>query len=66
MAKKKKTNDRKKFWYLPDDLFKNTLFHTTGKDTIIFATKDDHAAPSTAELVEEDPNDPFEERGEKR
>lgn len=34
-----------------------------GKDTIIFATKEDHAAPSTAELVEEDPNDPFEERG---
>ncbi|XP_005741422.1 coiled-coil-helix-coiled-coil-helix domain containing 4b [Pundamilia nyererei] len=34
-----------------------------GKDTIIFATKEDHAAPSTAELVAEDPNDPFEERG---
>lgn len=45
---------------------KYSLFHTTGKDTIIFVTKEDHAAPSTAELVEEDPNDPFEERGEKQ
>ncbi|XP_061893424.1 mitochondrial intermembrane space import and assembly protein 40-like [Entelurus aequoreus] len=34
-----------------------------GKDTIIFVTKEDHAAPSNAELVEEDPNDPYEERG---
>uniref|UniRef100_A0A8C6U1M7 Coiled-coil-helix-coiled-coil-helix domain containing 4b n=1 Tax=Neogobius melanostomus TaxID=47308 RepID=A0A8C6U1M7_9GOBI len=33
------------------------------KDTIIFATKEDHEAPSNAELVEEDPNDPYEERG---
>uniref|UniRef100_A0A672YZJ7 Coiled-coil-helix-coiled-coil-helix domain containing 4b n=1 Tax=Sphaeramia orbicularis TaxID=375764 RepID=A0A672YZJ7_9TELE len=38
-------------------------FHTKGKDTIIFVTKEDHAAPSSAELVEEDPNDPYEERG---
>lgn len=34
-----------------------------GKDRIIFVTKEDHAAPSSAELVEEDPNDPYEERG---
>uniref|UniRef100_A0A3B4BN41 CHCH domain-containing protein n=1 Tax=Periophthalmus magnuspinnatus TaxID=409849 RepID=A0A3B4BN41_9GOBI len=33
------------------------------KDTIIFVTKEDHEAPSNAELVEEDPNDPYEERG---
>uniref|UniRef100_A0A8C6U511 Coiled-coil-helix-coiled-coil-helix domain containing 4b n=1 Tax=Neogobius melanostomus TaxID=47308 RepID=A0A8C6U511_9GOBI len=33
------------------------------EDTIIFATKEDHEAPSNAELVEEDPNDPYEERG---
>ena len=41
-------------------------FFTTGKDRIIFVTKEDHAAPSSAELVEEDPNDPYEERGEER
>lgn len=35
-----------------------------GKDKIIFVTKEDHEAPSSAELVEEDPNDPYEERGE--
>ncbi|XP_040060566.1 coiled-coil-helix-coiled-coil-helix domain containing 4b [Gasterosteus aculeatus] len=34
-----------------------------GKDRIIFVTKEDHASPSSAELVEEDPNDPYEERG---
>ncbi|XP_069010373.1 coiled-coil-helix-coiled-coil-helix domain containing 4b isoform X1 [Embiotoca jacksoni] len=34
-----------------------------GKDKIIFVTREDHAAPSSAELVEEDPNDPYEERG---
>ncbi|XP_078104567.1 coiled-coil-helix-coiled-coil-helix domain containing 4b [Sander vitreus] len=35
-----------------------------GKDRIIFVTKEDHATPSSAELVEEDPNnDPYEERG---
>lgn len=34
-----------------------------GKDKIIFVTKEDHATPSNAELVEEDPNDPYEERG---
>ena len=39
-------------------------FYPTGKDRIIFVTKEDHDAPSSAELVEEDPNDPYEERGE--
>uniref|UniRef100_A0A1A7YRJ3 Coiled-coil-helix-coiled-coil-helix domain containing 4 n=2 Tax=Iconisemion striatum TaxID=60296 RepID=A0A1A7YRJ3_9TELE len=34
-----------------------------GKDKIIFVTKEDHEAPSSAELVEEDPNDPYEEQG---
>ncbi|RVE73256.1 hypothetical protein OJAV_G00048890 [Oryzias javanicus] len=34
-----------------------------GKDKIIFVTKEDHEAPSNAELVEEDPNDPYEEQG---
>ncbi|XP_047439205.1 coiled-coil-helix-coiled-coil-helix domain containing 4b [Mugil cephalus] len=34
-----------------------------GKDRIIFVTKEDHAAPSSAELVEEDPNDPYEQQG---
>ncbi|KAM6927202.1 coiled-coil-helix-coiled-coil-helix domain containing 4b [Xenentodon cancila] len=34
-----------------------------GKDTIIFVSKEDHETPSSAELVEEDPNDPYEERG---
>ncbi|KAM4613778.1 mitochondrial intermembrane space import and assembly protein 40-B-like [Polymixia lowei] len=34
-----------------------------GKDRIIFVTKEDHATPSSAELVQEDPNDPYEERG---
>lgn len=41
-------------------------FYTTGKDRIIFVTKEDHDAPSSAELVEEDPNDPYEERGEEQ
>ncbi|XP_032405187.1 mitochondrial intermembrane space import and assembly protein 40-A-like [Xiphophorus hellerii] len=34
-----------------------------GKDKIIFVTKEDHETPSSAELVEEDPNDPYEEQG---
>uniref|UniRef100_H2MHB3 CHCH domain-containing protein n=1 Tax=Oryzias latipes TaxID=8090 RepID=H2MHB3_ORYLA len=33
------------------------------KYKIIFVTKEDHEAPSNAELVEEDPNDPYEEQG---
>ncbi|KAJ8265286.1 hypothetical protein COCON_G00143850 [Conger conger] len=34
-----------------------------GKDRIIFVTKEDHEAPSNAELIEEDPDDPYEEHG---
>ncbi|XP_008282028.1 coiled-coil-helix-coiled-coil-helix domain containing 4b isoform X2 [Stegastes partitus] len=34
-----------------------------GKDKIIFVTKEDHETPSSAELMEEDPNDPYEDRG---
>ncbi|KAG3295169.1 coiled-coil-helix-coiled-coil-helix domain containing 4 [Ictidomys tridecemlineatus] len=35
----------------------------TGKDRIIFVTKEDHETPSNAELVADDPNDPYEEHG---
>ncbi|KAK3512700.1 hypothetical protein QTP70_023144 [Hemibagrus guttatus] len=34
-----------------------------GKDRVIFVTKEDHEAPSNAELVEDDPNDPYEDHG---
>ncbi|KAI5607098.1 mitochondrial intermembrane space import and assembly protein 40 [Silurus asotus] len=34
-----------------------------GKDRVIFVTKEDHEAPSSAELVEDDPNDPYEDHG---
>ncbi|XP_010879879.1 coiled-coil-helix-coiled-coil-helix domain containing 4b [Esox lucius] len=34
-----------------------------GKDRVIFVTKEEHQTPSNAELVEEDPDDPYEERG---
>lgn len=34
-----------------------------GKDRIIFVTKEDHEAPSDAELIADDPNDPYEEQG---
>nr|XP_020448185.1 mitochondrial intermembrane space import and assembly protein 40-like isoform X2 [Monopterus albus] len=35
----------------------------TGKDHIIFVTKEDHETPSNAELIADDPNDPYEEQG---
>ncbi|KAJ0023919.1 hypothetical protein NQD34_003818 [Periophthalmus magnuspinnatus] len=34
-----------------------------GKDRIIFVTKEDHESPSNAELVADDPNDPYDEQG---
>ncbi|XP_075406204.1 mitochondrial intermembrane space import and assembly protein 40 isoform X2 [Tenrec ecaudatus] len=34
-----------------------------GKDRIIFVTKEDHETPSSAELVADDPDDPYEEHG---
>ncbi|XP_078517843.1 mitochondrial intermembrane space import and assembly protein 40 isoform X2 [Lissotriton helveticus] len=34
-----------------------------GKDKIIFVTKEDHETPSSAELVADDPNDPYEDHG---
>ncbi|XP_010753694.2 mitochondrial intermembrane space import and assembly protein 40 [Larimichthys crocea] len=34
-----------------------------GKDRIIFVTKEDHETPSNAELIAEDPDDPYEEQG---
>ncbi|XP_061641669.1 mitochondrial intermembrane space import and assembly protein 40 [Phyllopteryx taeniolatus] len=34
-----------------------------GKDRIIFVTKEDHEAPSNAELIADDPHDPYEEQG---
>uniref|UniRef100_A0A8C3YND6 Mitochondrial intermembrane space import and assembly protein 40 n=1 Tax=Catagonus wagneri TaxID=51154 RepID=A0A8C3YND6_9CETA len=37
--------------------------HEGGKDRIIFVTKEDHETPSNAELVADDPNDPYEEHG---
>lgn len=34
-----------------------------GKDKIIFVTKEDHETPSSAELIADDPNDPYEDHG---
>ncbi|KAK2106428.1 Mitochondrial intermembrane space import and assembly protein 40 [Saguinus oedipus] len=34
-----------------------------GKDRITFVTKEDHETPSNADLVADDPNDPYEEHG---
>ncbi|XP_063284663.1 mitochondrial intermembrane space import and assembly protein 40-B-like [Pelobates fuscus] len=34
-----------------------------GKDKIIFVTKEDHETPSSAELIADDPNDPYEDQG---
>ncbi|KPP73479.1 mitochondrial intermembrane space import and assembly protein 40-like [Scleropages formosus] len=34
-----------------------------GKDRVIFVTKEDHEAPSNAELIADDPNDPYEDHG---
>uniref|UniRef100_A0A8D0VET3 Mitochondrial intermembrane space import and assembly protein 40 n=1 Tax=Sus scrofa TaxID=9823 RepID=A0A8D0VET3_PIG len=39
------------------------VLQTLGKDRIIFVTKEDHETPSNAELVADDPNDPYEEHG---
>lgn len=39
------------------------MFYATGKDQIIFVTKEDHEMPSSAELIQEDLDDPYEERG---
>lgn len=39
------------------------IFYTSGKDQIIFVTKEDHETPSSAELMEEDLDDPYEDRG---
>lgn len=38
-------------------------FLSLGKDRIIFVTKEDHETPSNAELIADDPNDPYEEQG---
>lgn len=40
------------------------LVSMVGKDRIIFATKEDHETPSSAELVADDPDDPYEEQGQ--
>uniref|UniRef100_A0A4W5QNQ7 Coiled-coil-helix-coiled-coil-helix domain containing 4a n=1 Tax=Hucho hucho TaxID=62062 RepID=A0A4W5QNQ7_9TELE len=34
-----------------------------GKDRIIFVTKEDHETPSNAELIADDPNDPYGDQG---
>lgn len=39
------------------------VFSLPGKDRIIFVTKEDHEAPSNAELIADDPNDPYEDQG---
>lgn len=39
------------------------VFLFQGKDRIIFVTKEDHDTPSNAELIAEDPDDPYEEHG---
>lgn len=39
------------------------VFSFQGKDRIIFVTKEDHDTPSNAELIAEDPDDPYEEHG---
>ncbi|XP_064931700.1 mitochondrial intermembrane space import and assembly protein 40 isoform X1 [Columba livia] len=44
-------------------LFKANTVGGQGKDRIIFATKEDHETPSSAELVADDPDDPYEEQG---
>lgn len=44
-------------------MLSHLFFNTTGKDQIIFVTREDHENPSSAELIEEDPDDPYEERG---
>ncbi|XP_072326945.1 mitochondrial intermembrane space import and assembly protein 40-like [Scyliorhinus torazame] len=36
---------------------------SVGKDKVIFVTKEDHEAPSSAELIADDPNDPYEDHG---
>uniref|UniRef100_A0AAY5KNI8 CHCH domain-containing protein n=1 Tax=Esox lucius TaxID=8010 RepID=A0AAY5KNI8_ESOLU len=38
-------------------------YYCSSKDRVIFVTKEEHQTPSNAELVEEDPDDPYEERG---
>lgn len=40
------------------------FFSLPGKDRIIFVTKEDHEAPSNAELIADDPNDPYEDQGQ--
>lgn len=40
------------------------VFSLPGKDRIIFVTKEDHEAPSNAELIADDPNDPYEDQGQ--
>lgn len=39
------------------------MLYFKGKDRIIFVTKEDHDTPSNAELIAEDPDDPYEEHG---
>ncbi|XP_073431106.1 mitochondrial intermembrane space import and assembly protein 40 isoform X2 [Dendrobates tinctorius] len=39
------------------------ILQLLGKDKIIFVTKEDHETPSSAELIPDDPNDPYEDQG---
>lgn len=49
---------------LSGSVFGLIVFIFLGKDRVIFVTKEDHEAPSNAELVEDDPNDPYEDHGQ--
>lgn len=48
------------------DIHVLVIFTFLGKDQIIFVTKEDHEAPSNAELIAEDPDDPYEEQGQSK
>ena len=40
-----------------------SILQTLGKDRIIFVSKEDHETPSSAELVADNPEDPYKEHG---
>ncbi|XP_039627222.1 mitochondrial intermembrane space import and assembly protein 40-like isoform X1 [Polypterus senegalus] len=46
-----------------EDKKNGSLLLGLGKDKIIFVTKEDHETPSSAELIADDPNDPYEDHG---
>lgn len=56
-------SSRTKFYNRKLTLILVFLCSLSGKDRIIFVTKEDHETPSNAELIADDPNDPYEEQG---